>query len=140
MRIDWTPQLGDVIQRTVQRGDHTRDLSYTLERSNYQLIRLGVNLIPALLAFLSGLWLLRRWGAEPGVQIFFMLMMSVSFVLVATIVSPLIPFFDTVALHIVLPLLLHFVLIFPEPIRYFERHPRRVCWLYLPFFVALAEF
>jgi hypothetical protein len=138
--VNWQAQEGDVITREVIRDGTPVQVSYTLERSSYSLIMLVVQLPAAILAFICAPWLLRRWGAEPGVQVFTLILMATCFTLVASGVTNVIHNIDGFALLIVLPLLLHLMLIFPEPLRYFQDHPRHIWLIYLPVSVGLIEF
>src|SRR5258706_10882135 len=72
--------------------------------------------------FICALLLLRRWGAEPGIQIFFPLLLSASFFMISRLVGTgLIPNIDGVVAHLVLPALIHFMLVFPTPSRLITR-------------------
>jgi hypothetical protein len=44
------------------------------------------------------------------------------------------------SLFVLFPAFIHFILTFPEPIRYLERYPRRIWWLYLPVPLGVIEF
>jgi hypothetical protein len=138
--INWSPQVGDQIGRTVMRNGQPVTVSYPLDRSTYQLITLGVQLPPALMAFGCAIWLIRRWGAEPGVQLFAVVLLMGCFTLIASGVSNVILHIDTLALFIIMPLLLHFVLVFPQPLSFIEQRGWTLRWLYLPVLLALVEF
>jgi hypothetical protein len=43
-------------------------------------------------------------------------------------------------MYILLPLLLHLTLVFPQPIRHLRDHPKMIWWLYLPLPLGLVEF
>jgi hypothetical protein len=87
------------------------------------------------------LLLLKRWGAEPGIQIFFPLLLSASFFMISRLVGiALIPNIDGVVAHLVLPALIHFMLVFPTPTPIVTRHPRLIWLLYVPVIAALIEF
>ena len=138
--INWHPQEGDIVARTVLRNGQPIDVRYPLVRSPYNLIVLAVQLPPAILAFFCAGWLLRRWRAEPGVQICTMLLMAASFALVASGVTDVITNVDSLAMFLLLPLLLHLVLMFPEPVSYLRNHPIRVVLVYLSLPLGLIEF
>jgi serine/threonine protein kinase len=138
--VHWHPQEGDVVARTVVRNGQPVRVSYPLVRSAFNLIVLAVQLPPAVLAFACAWWLLRRWRTEPGGQIGTMLLMAASFALVASGVTDVITNIDSLAMYILLPLLLHLTLVFPEPIRYLRDHPKMIRWLYLPLPLGLVEF
>ena len=74
----WLQTPGDKIERTIKRGDETLTVSYVLQPSPYYLFQMFIYFIPAITGFLCALLLLRRWGAEPGIQIFFPLLLQVS--------------------------------------------------------------
>lgn len=138
--VNWEPHLGDVIQRTVLRNGQPVVIQYAIERSWYAALLLIAYSIPAGLAFACVVWLLRRWGPEPGVRIIFPLLLSASFLLLTQALARVIPYMDTVAAHIVLPSLLLFVLNYPEPLPILKRH-RWLTWaLYIPLIGPLIEF
>jgi serine/threonine protein kinase len=136
----WTPHLGDVITRTIMRSGQPITLSYTIDRSWHALLLLVIYGIPAILACLSAAWLLRRWGPEPGVRIIFPLLLSSGFLFLTQALARLIPYMDTVAAHIVLPSLLLFILLFPEPLPILTRRRWLVWLLYIPLLGPLFEF
>jgi hypothetical protein len=99
------------------------------------------NLFPIVVLIIGVIWLLRRWGPEPGMQIFAPFLLIGSFTLIATIVSGNVIYqLDTLGLYLLLPTVLHFILIFPQPIRYIIRHPSRIWWMYSPFIIAMILF
>ena len=136
----WVPQPHDVIMRDVLRNGTPLTVYYELERSPLNLLILLIQMPAAILAFFCAAYLLRQWAAEPGIQIFTMVLMATSFALVASGVTNEIANLDGIAVFILLPLLLHLILLFPQPLRYFEQHPRRLWLIYLPFPIALTEF
>ena len=138
--INWQPQPGDIIQRTVLRDGKTLTVSYPLILSTYQLLVLGIQLPSALVCFLSAIWLIRRWGAEPGVQLFALILLIGCFALVGSGVGNVLVNIDNLALFILLPLLVHFILVFPTPVKFLEDHRRILLLLYLPVPVGLIEF
>jgi hypothetical protein len=91
-----------------------------MDRSTFQIISLVAQVPTAVLGFIAAVWLLRRWGAEPGVQLFAVIMLGGSFSLIASGVSGLIPNIDTLALCLLMAAVIHFMLVFPEPARYVE--------------------
>jgi len=60
--------------------------------------------------------------------------------LISRAMEDLIPFIDVVVSHIVLPALIHFMLVFPRPMGWMEKYPRRVWLMYLPLIIPLIEF
>src|SRR5262249_13667069 len=75
----WEQSAGDTVTRMVKRGDQILTVSYILEPSSYYLFQMLIYFIPAITGFVCALLLLRRWGAEPGIQLFFPLLLSASF-------------------------------------------------------------
>jgi hypothetical protein len=108
--------------------------------SPLNLIIFFVQFPVVILAFICAIWLLRRWGAEPGVTLFTVCLMAGSFSIVASGVTNVIANIDSVAVLILLPLLLHLMLLFPEPLPYFVAHPRRIWFIYLPFAFGVFQF
>ena len=137
---DWQPQQGDHIERTVIRNGQPVKVAYSIERSVYPLLVFGVQLPPAVLAFCCVIWLLRRWGGEPGVQLFATVLLAGGFAIVASGMTNLLTNFDSLAFFIFLPLLIHLVLIFPEPLPWLEQHRLWIWLLYIPLPVSLVEF
>ncbi len=137
LNIDWQPKPGTLITRSVQRGPGTITLSYSLQRSSYLLFILAATLIAALVSILCGFWMLRRWGAELGIQIYVPLTFIFSLFIVARAVANLILYLDTLTFHLSLAVLTHIILVFPEPLPWVTRHPRRIVWIYVPVLVGL---
>jgi hypothetical protein len=137
----WEQTAGDTIVRTVKRGEQTLILRYVLEPSSYYLFQMAVYFISAITGFVCALLLLRRWGAEPGIQLFFPLLLSASFFMISRLVGPgLIPYLDGVVAHLVLAALIHFMLAFPTPAPLVVKYPRLPWLLYLPAIAAMLEF
>jgi hypothetical protein len=136
----WEPHLNDVIARTVIRDGQPVQIEYTLESSTFAWFLLVVHMVPAFLAAVAAIWLLRRWGPEPGLQIFFPLLLASAFLFLAFALSHMVVYIDSVTSHIVLPSLVIFILMFPDPLRMLERR-RFLLWLiYIPLIVPLIEF
>jgi len=137
----WEQSAGDTITRTVKRGDQTFTASYVLEPSSYYLFQMLVYFIPAITGFVCALLLLRRWGAEPGLQLFFPLLLTASFFMISRLVgAALIPNIDGVVAHLLLAALIHFMLVFPTTLPFVSRHPRLPWLLYVPAIAAMLEF
>ncbi len=137
LNIDWQAKPGNQIERVVQRNGETITLTYTLQRSTYSLFILAATLTSALIGVLCGFWMLRRWGAEPGIQVYVPLTFLFSTFIVARAVANLLLYFDTLTYHLSLAVLLHMVLVFPEEMAWVKRHPRRLVWIYLPVAIGL---
>ncbi len=137
LNIDWQPKPGNRIERPVQRGAVTIRLAYLLQRSTYALFILAATLVSALVGVLCGFWMLRRWGAEPGIQVYVPLTFLFSVFIVARAVANLILYLDTLTYHLSLAVLLHIILVFPEQAAWVKRHPRRIWWIYAPVVVGL---
>lgn len=137
LNTTWRPKPGNRIERTVQRGAETLQLTYTLERSTYSLFILAATLISASVGVLCGFWMLRRWGAEPGIQVYVPLTFLFSVFIIARAVANLILYFDTLTYHLSLAILLHMILVFPTEAAWVKRHPGRVWWIYAPAIVGL---
>jgi hypothetical protein len=139
--LDWQPKYGDQITRLVKRDNQQFQVSYTLEPVTFYPFQLMVYIIPAAIGFICALLLLRRWGAEPGLQIFFPLEIGASFYMISRSVGgPIIPYIDGVVAHIVLAALIHFMLVFPTQASFLKKHPNLVWLLYIPLINALIEF
>jgi serine/threonine-protein kinase len=139
LRLNWAPQLGDVIQRTVLRDGQPVLITYTITRSWQSLLLLVVYGIPALVSCLCLVRLLMRLGPEPGVRILFPLLLSAAFLFLSAALTLIIHYMDAVALHIFLPSLLLFALIFPEPLPILVRRPWLKWLIYLPLIIPLLE-
>ena len=131
---------GDEIRRRVMRGDEVVTVRYTLEQNSYYLMTMITYVMVSAVTLVCGLWLLNRWGAEPGLQVLFPLFLAASMFLISRAMEDLIPFIDVVVSHILLPALIHFMLVFPRPMGWMEKYPRRIWLLYLPLIVTLTEF
>jgi hypothetical protein len=131
---------GDEIRRRFMRGDEIIQVRYTLEQNSYYLMTMITYVMVSAVALGCGMWLLNRWGAEPGLQVLFPLFLAASMFLISRAMTGLIPLIDVVVANIVLPALIHFMLIFPRPMAWLEKYPRRVWFLYLPLTVALLQF
>jgi len=131
----WTPVVTDTIERDVIRNGETLNISYRLALSNFKLVILAAALVPIGVSFLTALLLLRRWGAEPGLQFFTIFSLSGNMALLGVALLDIAYGLIAVALYILLPTFICFILVFPEPARAAERHPRRLLLLYaaLPF-------
>ncbi len=140
LNVDWRPKPGTLIERRVLRGSATVTLTYVLQRSAYSLIILSATLVSALVGLLCGFWMLRRWGAEPGVQIYVPLTFLFSLFIVARAVANLILYLDTLTYHLSLAFLLHIIIVFPQEMAWVKRHPRRIGLLYAPVVVGLYYF
>ncbi len=139
--VDWQPQAGDRIERTVIRNGLPVKVAYSLERSVYPLLVFVAQFPPAVLTFCCVIWLLKRWGGEPGIQLFTTVLLAGAFALVASVTTNLLTTnFDNLAFFLFLPLLIHLVLVFPEPLPWLEQHRFWLWLLYLPFPVSLVEF
>ncbi len=136
----WEPHLGDVIARAVIRDGQPVQITYVIERSSYPIFLLIIFVIPAILALVAAAWLMRRWGPEPGLQIFFPLLLGAAFLFLTQALARMLDYMDTVAAHIVLPSLLIFILLFPEPLRILEKRRYLIWLLYIPLIVPLIEF
>jgi len=136
----WEPHLGDVIKRTIGRNGQPIVITYTISHSWYALFLLVLYVIPSALAFIVGIWLLRRWGPEPGVRVIFPLLLSASFWLLTQVLARVIPYMDTVAANIVLPSVLLFIMMFPEPLPILTRRRWLIWLLYVPLIGPLIEF
>jgi hypothetical protein len=137
---NYTFLKGDVITRQLERDGTPLNVTYTLEQNSYYLMTMITYVMVSAVAVGCGLWLLNQWGAEPGLQVLFPLFLAASMFLIARAMEPLIPFIDSVVSHIVLPALIHFMLVFPRPVAWLEKYPRRVWLLYVPLIVPLFEF
>ena len=137
LNIDWQPKPGSQIERPVQRGTAMIQLDYTLQRSTYSLFTLAATLIASFIGVLCGFWMLRRWGAEPGIQVYVPLTFFFSLFIVARAVANLILYFDTLTYHLCLAVLLHIILVFPEPATWVKQHPHRIWWIYAPVTVGI---
>jgi len=84
--------------------------------------------------------LLRRWGAEPGMQIFTLVYMAGVVALIAVALIDVAYGLIPVALFILFPAFIHFILAFPEPVRFMERASRRVWWIYVPLAFGMFQF
>lgn len=138
--INWIPQVGDEITRTVVRGANQLSVHYTMDRSIYLLIVLAVQLPTAFFAFVAAVTLIRRWGAEPGVQFLAVIFLGGSFAMVTAGIANVFVNIDTLAGFIMLPLMIHFVLVFPRPDPLLPKL-RVVLWLlYAPTLLGAIEF
>jgi hypothetical protein len=137
---DWQPQVSDHIERTVIRNGQPVKVAYSLERSVYPLLVFMAQFPPAVLAVCCVIFLLKRWGGEPGIQLFATVLLAGAFALVASVTTNLLTNFDSLAFFLFLPLLIHLVLIYPEPLPWLEQHRLWIWLLYIPFPVSLAEF
>jgi len=126
LNTDWRPKPGTRIERSVQRGSATVTLTYVLQRSRYSLLILSATLVSAFVGLLCGFWMLRRWGAEPGIQIYVPLTFLFSLFIVARAVANLILYLDTLTYHLSLAFLLHIIIVFPQEMAWVKRHPRRI--------------
>ncbi len=136
----WQPSVGNTIELNVLRDGQTLPISYTLDRSNFKLVILAAALVPTLFSVLGIVWLLLHWGAEPGLQLFVPITLAGNMALLGVALIDVANGLVALSLFVILPAFIHFILAFPEPIRYLERHPRRIWWLYAPLVLALAEF
>jgi tRNA A-37 threonylcarbamoyl transferase component Bud32 len=132
--------LGDQIERTVNRNGETVTLAYTVERSDYQLLLLFLHSVPSFFAFGCSVWLLRRWGAELGMQIFYPFLLAASFTLITCVLVNFVVGIISLAMGIMLPTMLHFVLAFPTKSKFVENNPRAMIFLYWPALTGLIEF
>jgi len=132
--------LGDRIERTIQRNGEDITLSYTVERSEYQLLLLFLHSVPAFFAFGCSAWLLKRWGAELGMQIFYPFLLATSFTLVTCVLINFVTGLISLAMGILLPMMLHFVLAFPNKVTFIRQNPRSIIFLYWPALTGLIEF
>jgi tRNA A-37 threonylcarbamoyl transferase component Bud32 len=137
---DWQPQAGDLIERTVTRNGQPVRVAYSIERSVYPLLVFVEQFPPAVLAFCCVIFLLKRWGGEPGIQLFATVLLAGAFALVASVTTNLLTNFDSLAFFLFLPLLIHLVLIFPEPLPWLEQHRLWIWLLYIPLPVSLVEY
>ncbi|HVO41535.1 MAG TPA: protein kinase, partial [Aggregatilineales bacterium] len=137
LNVDWKPRPYDVIQRPVRRGSSTVTLSYTLERNPYMLWVLSASLFGSLISVASGLWLLRHWGAEPGIQIHVPLCFLFGLFIIARAVTNIIPYLDTLTFHLTLAGIVHLILVFPTEAGWVKRHPQYIWWIYAPAVVGL---
>lgn|GEM_PF-559383 len=131
---------GDEIRRRFTRGDEVINVRYALEQNSYYLMTMITYVMVSALTLGCGLWLLNLWGAEPGLQVLFPLFLAASMFLISRAMEDLIPFIDVVVSHIVLPALIQFMLVFPRPMAWVEKYPRRVWLLYVPLIIPLIEF
>ncbi len=138
--VNWPPQEGDRIERTVLRNGQPVKISYQIKRSPYLLIVVGVQLLPAVLALGSAIWVLRRWGAEPSARLAATVLLAGCFAVTAAGVTNVLTNLDIVALSIFLPLLLHMVLVFPQPHGRLVGKRNRLWLLYLPLPIGFIEF
>lgn len=137
---NYTFLKGDEIRRQFMRGDEVITVRYKLEQNSYYLMTMITYVMVSAVALGCGLWLLNRWGAEPGLQILFPLFLAASMFLISRAMTGLIPLIDVVVANIVLPALIHFMVVFPRPMTWVERYPRRIWFLYVPLTVALLQF
>lgn len=137
---DWQPTRADTIEQTFIRNGQAFTLSYRLGLSSAKVLLLGAALLPALAGFLVIMLLLRRWGAEPGLQLFTVVNLAGSVALLSVALQDVAPGLVAVALYVLFPAFIHLILAFPEPIRFLESHPRRLWWLYVPLAFGIAEF
>lgn len=137
---NYTFLKGDEIRRQFIRGDQFITVQYTLEQNSYYLMTMITYVMVSAVALGCGLWLLNRWGAEPGLQVLFPLFLAASMFLISRAMTGLIPLIDVVVANIVLPALIHFMLVFPRPMAWLEKYPRRIWLLYLPLTIALLQF
>ncbi len=137
---DWQPSLKDTIEQTFIRNGQPMTLSYQMGVSGSKPILLGAALIPALAGFLVIMLLLRRWGAEPGLQLFVLVNLAGSVALLGVALEDIAPGLTTVALYVLFPAFIHFILAFPEPVRFLEHHPRRLWWIYVPLAFGVFQF
>jgi len=137
---NWLPSLGDVIQLTVLRSGQPVVIRYTIVRDSITLVWLIVSMTPALLAFVGAVWLLRRWGPEPGVRVIFILLLGTCMWLLAFLLASNAQSLAFVPGCIVLPSITLFILSFPEPLPILTRNRRLIWLLYAPLIGPLIEF
>lgn len=140
LSISWQPGPGDVIERLIERNGQSLPVKYRLEVSGYMLLLLALSLPPALVSMSCAAWLLRRWGAEPGLQAFFLVLVSLSSYQLSALLSQALPVLQGVVGFLVLSTILHFMLIFPRRLALLERRPRLVWAIYAPALLPLLLF
>lgn len=128
----WEPHLGDVIRRTVWRDGQVLQIEYQIVPSTRALVELAL-VVPATLALLIAIWLLRAWGAEPGLRIIFPTLLSLSFLFLAQLLIYISNYLDTVSNHLFLIFSLIFILNFPTSLRILEKRQ----WVFGLLFVSL---
>jgi tRNA A-37 threonylcarbamoyl transferase component Bud32 len=136
----WTPVVTDTLERHVIRNGQTLTISYPLALSTFKLALLAAALVPLAFSFLAMILLLRRWGAEPGLQLFTIFSLAGSMALLGVALADIAYGLIAVALYILLPTFICFILVFPEPTRAVERHPRRLLLLYAALPFGLVQF
>ena len=137
---DWQPSVKDTVEQTFIRDGQPLDISYKLGPSSFNLLLLVAALVPVLAGFIGIMLLLRRWGAEPGMQLFTIVNLAGSTALLSVALLDIVPGLLSVALYTLFPAFIHFVLVFPEPVRFLEHHPRRLWWLYVPLAFGIFQF
>jgi tRNA A-37 threonylcarbamoyl transferase component Bud32 len=127
---------GDIISHSVVRNGETFTVTYPLEIASYWSMLIIILIIPTLVAYFGALWMLRRWGVRQPNRVMVPILLLTSLTLVSVYVNLQLPYLDTLIFYILMAMMLHFILIFPNRLPYVEKHPR-VVWLAYPL-VALG--
>ncbi len=136
----WQPGPGDVIDRFVQRGDTLISLRMTLDRSPYLMILFVMYALCAAGIVGIAAWLLRRWGAEPGLQVLFVLLLVAAASQYAQPLVPLVPFLGSFLFFAAFALIANFFAVFPKPLSLVVKAPWLLRGLYVPILLPFAMF
>ncbi len=141
LNTDWKPKPGDVVEREVMRSNGSSvTLSYTLQPNIYSLYILAATVFSAVVGVCCGFWMLWRWGPEPIMQIYIPLTYLFGVFIVGRAVTNLVLYMDTLTFHLLLAVTLHLIIVFPKPMAWVEKHPRRLWLIYAPVLVGLCFF
>jgi tRNA A-37 threonylcarbamoyl transferase component Bud32 len=136
----WQPGPGDVVERSIQRGDNILNIRLTLDRSPYLMLLFGMYGACGVAIVLVAVWLLRRWGAEPGLQVFFALLLLAAASQYAQPLVPLVPFLGSFLFFAAFALIGHFFAMFPKPLAIVTRLRWLLPSLYLPILLPFGMF
>lgn len=135
----WQPGPGDVIERIIQRGNSILNARMTLARSPYLMLLFAMYGACRVAIVLVAIWLLRRWGAEPGLQVLFVLLLLAAASQYAQPLVPLVPFLGSFLFFAAFALIGHFFAIFPQPLT-IARNRWLLPSLYLPMLLPFIMF
>jgi eukaryotic-like serine/threonine-protein kinase len=131
-RTGFEPGIGDVIERVVRRGAEEFTVRYTLEASPYIFLVAALT-IPMSFVFLGfAAWLLRRWGAEPGLQVLFPLYLAAALFEATSLLFDISLVMNLITSMLLVTSTVHILCIFPQPLSFIRNRQHYLWLLYVP--------